>query len=168
VAVFVISSNDVTIQVKLTQTAAGVTVSYLIDEEFDNSVKSDQSGAISASTFANFSGSTTKAYKSKYGGIKLGSSSAVGYITSKSLDLSKPFTVTIDACKYSSDTGDLQIVVGSVTKTIKNSELGADGSPKTFTIEFDAASATSTIKITSVKASKGRVYIDNVKVSYAN
>lgn len=168
VAVFVISSNDVTIQVKLTQTAAGVTVSYLIDEEFDNSVKSDQSGAISASTFANFSGSTTKAYKSKYGGIKLGSSSAVGYITSKSLDLSKPFTVTIDACKYSSDTGDLQIVVGSVTKTIKNSELGADGSPKTFTVEFDAASATSTIKITSVKASKGRVYIDNVKVSYAN
>lgn len=167
VAVFVISSNDVTIQVKLTQTAAGVTVSYLIDEEFDNSVKSDQSGAISASTFANFSGSTTKAYKSKYGGIKLGSSSAVGYITSKSLDLSKPFTVTIDACKYSSDTGDLQIVVGSVTKTIKNSELGADGSPKTFTVEFDAASATSTIKITSVKASKGRVYIDNVKVSYA-
>lgn len=167
VAVFVISSNDVTIQVKLTQTAAGVTVSYLVDEEFDNSVKSDQSGAISASTFANFSGSTTKAYKSKYGGIKLGSSSAVGYITSKSLDLSKPFTVTIDACKYSSDTGDLQIVVGSVTKTIKNSELGADGSPKTFTVEFDAASATSTIKITSVKASKGRVYIDNVKVSYA-
>ena len=168
VAVFVISSNDVTIQVKLTQTAAGVTVSYLIDEEFDNSVKSDQSGAISTSTFANFSGSTTKAYKSKYGGIKLGSSSAVGYITSKSLDLSKPFTVTIDACKYSSDTGDLKIVVGSVTKTIKNSELGADGSPKTFTVEFEAASASSTIKITSAKASKGRVYIDNVKVSYAN
>ena len=168
VAVFVITSNDVTIQVKLTQTATGVTVSYLIDEEFDNSVNSDQSGAISNSTFANFSGSTTKAYKSKYGGIKLGSSSAVGYITSKSLDLSKPFTVTIDACKYSSDTGDLQIVVGSVTKTIKNSELGADGSPKTFTVEFDAASASSTIKITSAKASKGRVYIDNVKVSYAN
>ena len=168
VAVFVISSNDVTIEVKLTQTAAGVTVSYLIDEEFDNNVATDQSGAISNTTFANFSGSTTKAYKSKYGGIKLGSSSAVGYITSKSLDLSKPFTVTIDACKYSSDTGDLQIVAGGVTKTIKNSELGADGAPKTFTVEFDAASTSSTIKITSVKASKGRVYIDNVKVAYAN
>ena len=168
VAVFVISSNDVTIEVKLTQTAAGVTVSYLIDEEFDNNVTTDQSGAITTTTFANFSGSTTKAYKSKYGGIKLGSSSAVGYITSKSLDLSRPFTVTIDACKYSSDTGDLQIVAGGVTKTIKNSELGADGAPKTFTVEFDAASTSSTIKITSVKASKGRVYIDNVKVAYAN
>lgn len=140
---------------------AGVT--YLIEEEFDNSTTSDSNTAIKETKFPNFNGATSKAYTSKYGGLKLGSSSDVGYITSKALDLSKPFIVEIDACKYGTDTGNIEIIVGGVKESIKNVDLGAAGTFKTFTLEFDAATATSTIKIaTSAK----RAYIDNVKVYY--
>ena len=134
----------------------------LLSEEFDNSTTADSSSAISTSSFPNFSGDTSKAYKSKYGGIKLGTSSAVGYITSKSLDLSSAFTVKIDACKYSSDSGNIVITVGSQTKTIKNSDLGADGTFNTYTLTFDAATSSSTIKIAT---SSKRAYIDNVIVT---
>ncbi len=138
---------------------AGVVV---LSEQFDNSTTADSSNEITTSKFPNFSGATSKAYTSKYGGIKLGSSKATGYITSKSLDLSSSFTVQIDACKYGSDSGNIQVTVGSVTKTINNSELGAAGSFKTFTLSFDAATANSTVKIAT---SSKRAYIDNVVIT---
>lgn len=146
------------------QVAGGDTTEYLLNEEFDNDTTADSSTAISTSKFPNFSGATSKAYTSKYGGIKLGTGSAIGYITSKSLDLSKAFTVTLDACKYSSDTGDIVVTVNGVEQTIDNSELGAEGTFKTFTLTFDAATATSTVKIAT---SSKRAYIDNVKIAYA-
>ena len=136
--------------------------SVLINEPFDNSSTSDASQAFSSSTFPNFSGETGKAYKSKYGGVKFGTSSAVGYITSKSLDLSTAFTVTLDACKYGSDAGNIEVTVGTQTKTISNSSLGAAGTFKTFTLEFDAATSTSTVKIAT---SQKRAYIDNVIIA---
>ncbi len=138
-------------------------------EEFDNSTTADSSSAINQSKFSNFSGATDKAYTSKYGGLKLGSSSAVGYITSKALDLSKPFTVSIDASRYTTKTSEIQIIVGSVTKTISSDELASttSGTLETFTFNFDAATANSTIKITTVSG-KTRAYIDNVVVTVGN
>lgn len=136
--------------------------SVLINESFDNNSSSDASQAFSSSTFPNFNGTTEKAYKSQYGGVKLGASSAVGYITSKSLDLSTAFTVTLDACKYGSDAGNIEVTVGTQTKTISNSSLGAAGTFKTFTLEFDAATSTSTVKIGT---SSKRAYIDNVIIA---
>ena len=136
--------------------------SVLINEPFDNNSTSDLSQAFSSSTFPNFSGETEKAYKSKYGGVKFGTSSAVGYITSKSLDLSTAFTVTLDACKYGSDAGNIVVTIGSQSKTIANSSLGAVGTFNTYTLEFDAATATSTVKIGT---SSKRAYIDNVIIA---
>ena len=136
--------------------------SVLINESFDNNSSSDASQAFSSSTFPNFNGTTEKAYKSQYGGVKLGTGSAVGYITSKSLDLSIAFTVTLDACKYGSDAGNIEVTVGTQTKTISNSSLGAAGTFKTFTLEFDAATSTSTVKIGT---SSKRAYIDNVIIA---
>lgn len=134
----------------------------VLNEEFDNSSKSDSSSAINTSAFANFSGATAYSYKSQYGGLKLGSSKNAGYITSKALDLSSTFTVELDACKYSSDSGNIVVTCGSQSKTISNSSLGAQGTFKTFTLTFDAATASSTVKIaTSTK----RAYIDNVVIT---
>lgn len=138
------------------------TDNVLLVEEFDNSTTADSSSEIGVSKFPNFSGATSKAYTSKYGGIKLGSSKAAGYITSKSLDLSSAFTVEIDACKYGSDSGNIEITVGSQTKTIQNSELKAAGTFTTYTLTFDPATSSSTIKIAT---SSKRAYIDNVKVT---
>ena len=146
-----------------TPSAGGGSSEELINEEFDNNSTSDSNTAISESTFSNFSGTTAKAYKSKYGGIKFGTSSSVGYITSKTLDLSKAFIVTLDACKYGSD-GEcsIQVTVGSNTKTIAHNDLGAAGTFKSFTLEFEAATSTSVVKI-GTKSS--RAYIDNVIIS---
>ena len=138
--------------------------SEVLNEQFDNDQKTDASNVFESSTFSNFSGATSKAYKSKYGGVKFGTSSAAGYITSKSLDLSKAFTVSIDACKYGSDAGNIEVTVGSTKKTISNSSLDAQGSFKTFVLEFDAATSTSTVKIGT---SSKRAYIDNVVITTA-
>ena len=128
----------------------------VLSEEFDNTSTSDSSSAITESTFANFSGSTAKAYKSKYGGLKLGASSAVGYITSKPLDLSKPFRVTLNVLKYGSDTGKVKVTVGEIEKEITPTDTDTS-----YTLDFDAASTNSTIRIgTTAK----RAYIDNVIV----
>ena len=133
----------------------------VLSEQFDNTTTSDSSSEYAATKFPNFP-TRSKAYTSKYGGIKLGSSSAVGYITTKSLDLSSAFTVQIDACKYGSDTGNIVVTVGSQSQTIKNSELGAAGTFKTFTLTFSAATSVSTVKIAT---SSKRAYIDNVVIT---
>ena len=134
----------------------------LINEKFDDNSNADSSSAFNSSAFSNFSGATEKAYKSKYGGVKFGTGSVAGYITSKSLDLSIPFTVTLDACKYGSDAGNIVVTVGSQSKTIANNTLGAAGIFNTYTLEFDAATATSTVKIAT---SQNRAYIDNVIIA---
>lgn len=138
--------------------------SEVLNEKFDDKQTTDASSVFSSSTFSNFSGTVSRAYKSQYGGVKFGTSSYAGYITSKSLDLSKAFTVSIDACKYGSDAGNIEVTVGSTTKTISTSSLDAQGSFKTFVLEFDAATSTSTVKIGT---SRKRAYIDNVVITTA-
>lgn len=129
----------------------------VLSEEFDNNTTSDSSTEFSSSKFPNFSGSTSKAYTSRYGGVKLGSSSASGYITSKSLDLSSSFTVTLYVLKYGTDTGKVQVTVGDVTK-----EITPTATDTAYSLDFDAATSASTVKIgTSTK----RAYIDNVIIT---
>lgn len=130
-------------------------------EQFDNTTASDSSTEYGATKFPNFP-TRSKAYTSKYGGIKLGTGSVVGSITSKSLDLSSAFTVQIDACKYGSDTGNIVVTVGSQSKTISNSSLKAAGTFTTFTLTFDTATSSSTVKIAT---SSKRAYIDNVVIT---
>ncbi len=129
----------------------------VLSEEFDNSTTSNSSSEFSSSKFSNFSGATSKAYTSQYGGVKLGSSSASGYITSKSLDLSNSFTVTLNVLKYGTDTGKVQVTVGSVTQEITPTDTDT-----AYSLDFDAATSASTVKIgTSTK----RAYIDNVIIT---
>lgn len=129
----------------------------VLREEFDNSTTSDSSSAFSHSKFSNFSGATSKAYTSRYGGVKLGSSSANGYITSKSLDLSNSFTVTLNVLKYGTDTGKVQVTVGSVTQEITPTDTDT-----AYSLDFDAATSASTVKIGT---STNRAYIDNVIIT---
>lgn len=129
----------------------------VLSEEFDNDTTSDSSSEFSSSKFPNFSGSTSKAYTSKFGGVKLGSSSASGYITSKSLDLSSGFTVTLNVLRYNTDSGKVQVTVGDVTK-----EITPTTTDTAYSLEFDAATSASTVRIaTSTK----RAYIDNVIIT---
>lgn len=129
----------------------------VLSEEFDNDTTSDSSTEFGSSKFPNFCGSTSKAYTSQFGGVKLGSSSASGYITSKSLDLSSSFTVTLNVLRYNTDSGKVQVTVGDVTK-----EITPTTTDTAYSLEFDAATSASTVRIaTSTK----RAYIDNVIIT---
>lgn len=130
----------------------------LLSEGFDNTVTTDDATAISSSDFSNFNGSTNRAFKGQ-GGIKLGSGSGAGYITSKTLNLSSAFTVSLDAKKYSNKTTDINVTVGETTKSILNKDITSDYD--NFELSFEAATSTSTIKIAT---SAERAYIDNVVV----
>ena len=142
---------------KITDPNAVVEPTVVLSEEFDNASTADSNSAITSSTFSNFSGETAKAYQSQYGGIKLGTGSAVGYITSKALDLSSSFTVKLNVLKYGSDSGMVLVTVGNVTKDITPTDIDTE-----YTLEFEAASANATVKIgTSAK----RAYIDNVVIT---
>lgn len=137
----------------------------ILTEGFDDTTTKESSSAIGKTKFSNFNGDTAYAYTNEYGGLKLGSSKNVGYITSKSLDLSKAFTVTLDACRYKTNTSAIEVTVGDTTKTITNDQLEDTDSFKTFTLEFEAATASSTIKISTSSTGK-RAQIDNVVVAY--
>ncbi len=147
-------SRSVVKTITVTQAAASPSEVEVLNEVFDDSQTTDSNTAITNETFSNFSGATSKAFKSQYGGIKFGNSSSSGYITSKSLDLSSSFTVKLNVLKYGSDTGKVRVTVGEVTKEITPTDTDTQ-----YTLDFDAATSTSTVKIgTSAK----RAYIDNV------
>lgn len=159
-------SASYTITVKEEQQGGGDESIVILSEQFDNNNTKLDGTQLSTSTFPNFSGAQSKAYKG-CGGVKLGTSSAIGYITSKSLDLSSAFTVKLDAGKYKSNTTEITVTVGTQVKTIKNTELkaytGTSDQLTTFTFEFNAATANSTIKISTTTNGK-RAVIDNVIV----
>lgn len=138
---------------------------YMLQEEFDNSIESDATTAISTTTFANFNGETTKAFKGAGGSLKLGSSNDPGKITSKTLDLSENFKVRLKAKAYygtSLDAATLYVKVGDDIQSVSTSSQtnALTGEYKTFVFDFDGTTET-TIEIgTSAK----RAYIDDVDV----
>lgn len=130
----------------------------LIDETFDNDLSGDATSEFPDNTFANFPTGNSKAYKGAGGTIKLGSGSAFGYITSKSLDLSNAFTVKFKAKKYGTDGSKIKVTVGS--ESHETDVLTSDFAEYSF--DFAAATATSTVKIETTTAK--RAYIDDVQV----
>ena len=134
----------------------------VLNEEFDNNSTTDSNTAITSSTFANFSGSTSNCYKGAQGDLKMSSSGNNGTITSKSLDLSVSFNITMDVAQYGSDNGSVTITIydaGDLSTPLESQTISTYGTGKS--LDFAAATSTSVIKI----AAKNRIYIDNVIVS---
>ena len=105
-----------------------------------------------------------KAYKAG-GKVKLGSGSAIGSITSRSLDLSGPFSVVIRAKKWvnSSKDSELKVTVDGIEshqRTVNTSDY-AD-----YVFVFQASTAASTITIATIDSTNKdkRVFIDSVVV----
>lgn len=94
----------------------------------------------------------SKAYKGK-GGLKLGTSSYSGYITTKELDLSGAFYILIESGKYGSDTGTLEVTVDE-TKVITGGTLGE----RNF-VNIPAGTYTKKSKVTiATSAKRGYIY----------
>ena len=117
-------------------------------------------GGIDLSVLGENYSAMEKVYKAKIGEggiLKLGTGSAEGYFTTTALDLSKPFTVFVEAQRYGTSTSDkLQITVGSQVKTSTN--LTADS--KYYVFEFEAASKKEQVEIRTVK----RAYINDLQI----
>ena len=134
----------------------------VLNEEFDNESTSDSDTPITSSTFANFSGSTNNCYKGAHGDLKMSNNKTNGTITSKSLDLSVSFNITMDVAQYGSDIGSVTITIydaGDLSTPLESQTISTYGIGKS--LDFAAATSTSVIKIAATK----RVYIDNVIVT---
>lgn len=141
---------------------AGAALPFNDDMSWANNGSSDSSSDI-ASSIASAENSNglyttgTKAYKGK-GGLKLGSSSANGSITTKELDLSGAFYIAIESGKYGSDTGTLEVTVDE-TKVITGASL--DGFNY---VNIAAGSYTKKSKVIIATSSK-RGYIYSVNIA---
>lgn len=133
--------------------AAGAT---LLEEDFSSCTTAESVVISGLTTFP----TVNKVYHMNSGDIKFGSGSGIGSLTSQSLDLSSPFTVTFTAKQYDADeNGPVNVTVGGITKSVPAlTEELAD-----YTLEFDAATATSTVTIATTNSAK-RAYINNIKV----
>ena len=115
----------------------------------------------------NFTGYNYKAFTSKFGGVKLGTAQYNGYITTKPLNLSQSFTVSVKVKGYGNSGGTLQVSVDN-NKQSKTYNFSATSEQdyETAVFTFEAATTTSTIKIGTPTSSK-RAYIDDVVVTTA-
>ena len=135
----------------------------ILTENFDD-VTTGESNTTNGSNTAwsgNASFPTVNTAYSAGGAVKIGKSKGTGSITSKSLDLSKPFSVTIAVKGWTSVEGKLNVTVGDQVQTITYTEKMADGFGA-YTVDFDAATASSTITIATTAK---RAFIDSVIVT---
>ena len=133
-------------------------------------------GAIDVSTnldaYMHVAGWTgAKAYENA-GTAKMGSSSAKGYLTTPTVDLSANggvATLTFDLGQYGTDVGAVKVMHAPDGSTF--TQVGGDITPPaaltTQTIEITGGTALSKIQITASGLSKNRFYLDNVQISQA-
>jgi hypothetical protein len=102
--------------------------------------------------------------------IKIGSSTALGYVITPTVDLSGNSgagSVKFDAMKYSTDATSIQIFHAPDGTTF--TQIGVDqaltGTMATYTFQISGGTSTSKIKIAAISASKKRFYLDNIIVT---
>jgi hypothetical protein len=161
----------------ITVSPSGGGVTNLLSEDFASlttggdtaatGTGSPDTTAITANLTPNFPTSVT-AFKAG-GKVKLGSSSATGSITSKTLDLSANggvFTVSFDVKGWTTVEGQIKVTVGSLApQTVTYAATMASTSYETKTLNFTGGQANSTVKI---ETTAKRAFIDNVMVVASN
>ncbi|MCQ2285094.1 MAG: chitobiase/beta-hexosaminidase C-terminal domain-containing protein [Bacteroidales bacterium] len=130
----------------------------LLNEDFSSCTGQESNEISPLTTFPTLS----KIFPTASGNeVKMGSGSYIGKLTSATLDLSSPFIVTLSAKRYSAtENGPIQVTVNGVTKSIAT----LSENYQTYTLEFDAATAHSTITIATTTASM-RAYLNAVNIT---
>lgn len=102
------------------------------------------------------------------GKIKVGKSSAVGFIQTPALDLSAnsgQFVVSFDAEAWYNDNQSLKVIVDGVEYVVSGMESdGSYGSYTHFEMPFSGGTSSTTIRFEGYQATKGRFFIDNIMV----
>ena len=99
------------------------------------------------------------------GKVKVGKSSAAGYIQTPALDLSGnngQFVVTFDAKAWNGDATSLFVEVNGVPYTVDGLSTSAF---QTFTVPLSGGTAATTIKFQGFQDNRGRFFLDNVLIT---
>ena len=158
--------------------AAQSSSTTVINEPFTKattgSVGSPDGTDVSASldTYTTVTGWTGSKVYQAGGTVKLGSSSAIGYIVTPSLNLtSATGSLKFDLQTYGSDTKTVLSYIstnGGTTYTQIGSAITPTSSMVTQTIPYTGATSTTKFKISAGAASSNRFYLDNIIVTNDN
>ena len=152
-----------------------------LTENFEGVTGTDQDITSSLSTLTDFFNSGQKVFSAGNGVVRLGTGSVFGQIVSKPLDLSEDFTLDL-SMKGWIRTGSsepaatrVRVAVDDVyadTVTVQGSNQNNPGSFETYSLNFNAATASSVIKIEAIDEvapgspyAEERFYIDFMRIS---
>jgi len=103
------------------------------------------------------------------GKVKVGKSSAAGFIQTPALDLTAyngQFVVSFDAEAWSTDKNKIKVIVDGAEYIVEGLDNdGSYGSYKHFDLPLSGGTASTTIRFEGFQASKGRFFIDNIVVT---
>ncbi|MCR4966043.1 MAG: chitobiase/beta-hexosaminidase C-terminal domain-containing protein [Bacteroidales bacterium] len=106
------------------------------------------------------------------GKIKLGSSSALGWIQTPAIDLSGNngnFTLSFDAEAWYHDSTTIKVYVGTTVHTVSGLDNdGSYGSYSHITLDLSGGTAATNIKFEGNQAAKGRFFLDNIVITQNN
>lgn len=127
--------------------------------------------ADSVAKYISSAGWTGSKVYSAAGTVKLGSSSSLGLLTTPALDLSANsgnFSISFDARAWSGDATSVKILVNDVLVQQVDG-LSNAAAPYTLSsygpIALTGGTATTKITISGLQAAKGRVFLDNIKIT---
>ncbi len=102
------------------------------------------------------------------GAVKLGSGSALGNMTTPSIDLSAEggsFTLTFKAVAWSGDATSVKVYLNNVLFQTVTGLSNDQSTFKTFTVNMTGGTSTSKIKIEGLQASSSRFFLDDVAIT---
>lgn len=136
----------------LTAEAAGLALPFSDDFSWADNGEADGTSALALAEYPEGKYSATEKTYKGIGGLKVGSSSDRGYFTTVALDLSKEFSVIVNAKQWKTDNSKLQITIG---ETIQTADLSDTAQDYVFNFEPQGNKATVEVK---VEGKRGYIY----------
>lgn len=136
----------------LTAEAAGLALPFSDDFSWADNGEADGTSALALAEYPEGKYSATERTYKGIGGLKVGSGSDRGYFTTVALDLSKEFSVIVNAKQWKTDNSKLQITIG---ETIQTADLSDTAQDYVFNFEPQGNKATVEVK---VEGKRGYIY----------
>ena len=136
----------------LTAEAAGLALPFSDDFSWADNGEADGTSALALAEYPEGKYSATEKTYKGIGGLKVGSGSDRGYFTTVALDLSKEFSVIVNAKQWKTDNSKLQITIG---ETIQTADLSDTAQDYVFNFEPQGNKATVEVK---VEGKRGYIY----------
>lgn len=130
----------------------GLSLPFTDNFNWANNGETEETKALALAEYPEGKYSATEATYKGIGGLKVGSGSKRGYFTTTTLDLSKEFSVIVNAKQYGSDDSTLAITIG---ETIQTADLSDTAQDYVFNFEPQGNKATVEVK---VEGKRGYIY----------